>query len=63
MSPYMIATKIRKVSKELDDFSYYSFDKLEPEMRVSIQSMLKRLEFLATEIEDEADAEFEQVEP
>ena len=63
MSPYLVATKIRKVSKQLDDFSYYSFDKLEPEMRISIQSILKTLAFLADEIEDEADAEFEQVEP
>jgi hypothetical protein len=63
MSPYAIATKVRKVSKQLDDFAYYSFDRLEPEMRVSIQSMLKTLSLLADEIEDEADAEFEQVEP
>ncbi len=63
MSPYLVATKIRKVSKQLDDFSYYSFDKLDPEMRISIQSILKTLAFLADEIEDEADAEFEQVEP
>lgn len=62
MNPYTIATKIRKVSKELDDFSYYSFENLEPNMRASLQAMLRTLAFLADEIENEADADFELAE-
>ena len=58
MNPYKTANQIRSVENTLNTFTYEAFDKVAPEVRVSLNTVLDVLRDLANQIEREADKEF-----
>jgi hypothetical protein len=51
--------EIKQITKQLDDFFYYSLEHLRPEDRLKVSAIISDLKKLATDIERQEDLYFD----